>query len=146
MRWVHLRINTRVRVLGRLGCTGVFTRRTEQHARGPVKKKKKIVVHYLQLKTRLQIKNLARLCRRAAQHVIYTVFTVKNVEDAHGSSNTLVVKSRPVVRRLKILGYASIHLWWSLESGPADYNWVRETRRRSPLPPPPGLTRAAGKY
>ncbi len=22
MRWVHLRINTRVRVLGRLGCTG----------------------------------------------------------------------------------------------------------------------------
>ena len=36
MRWVHLRINTRVRVLGRLGCTGAFTRRTEQHARGPV--------------------------------------------------------------------------------------------------------------
>ena len=52
MRWVHLRINTRVRVLGRLGCTGAFTRRTEQHARGPVKK---IVVHYLQLKTGLQI-------------------------------------------------------------------------------------------
>ena len=69
-------------------------------------------------------KKLARLCRRAAQHVIYTigtqVFTVKNVEDAHGSSNTLVVKSRPVVRRIKILGYASIHLWWSLESGSAD--------------------------
>ena len=41
MRWVHLRINTRVRVLGRLGCTGAFTRRTEQHAWGPVKKKKK---------------------------------------------------------------------------------------------------------
>ena len=38
MRWVHLRINTRVRVLGRLGCTGAFTRRTEQHARDPVKK------------------------------------------------------------------------------------------------------------
>jgi len=38
MRWVHLRINTRVRVLGRLGCTGAFTRGTEQHARGPVKK------------------------------------------------------------------------------------------------------------
>ena len=38
MRWVHLRINTRVRLLGRLGCTGVFTRRTEQHARGPVRK------------------------------------------------------------------------------------------------------------
>ena len=38
MRWVHLRINTRVRVLGRLGCTGAFTRRTEQHAKGPVKK------------------------------------------------------------------------------------------------------------
>ena len=38
MRWVHLRINTRVRVLGRLGCTGAFTRRTEQHAMGPVKK------------------------------------------------------------------------------------------------------------
>ena len=38
-----------------------------------------------------------------------TVFTVKIVEDAYGSSNTLVVKSRPVVRRLKILGYASIH-------------------------------------
>ena len=36
MRWVHLRINTRVRVLGRLGCTGAFTRRTEQHPRGPV--------------------------------------------------------------------------------------------------------------
>ena len=76
---------------------------------------------------------------------VHTVFTVKNVEDAHGSSNTLVVKSRPVVRRLKIFGYASIHLWWSLESGPADSNWVRETRRRSPLPPQPGLTRAAGK-
>ena len=30
MRWVHLRINTRVRVLGRLGCNGTFTRRTEQ--------------------------------------------------------------------------------------------------------------------
>ena len=72
MRWVHLRINTRVRVLGRLGCTGAFTRRTEQHARGPVKK---IVLHYLQLKTGLQIKNLARLCRRAAQHVIYTIGT-----------------------------------------------------------------------
>ena len=38
MRWVHLRINTRVRVLGRLGCTGAFTRRTEHHARCPVKK------------------------------------------------------------------------------------------------------------
>ena len=38
MRWVHLRISTRVRVLGRLGCFGAFTRRTEQHARGPVKK------------------------------------------------------------------------------------------------------------
>ena len=48
MRWVHLRINTRVRVLGRLGCTGALTRRTEQHARGPVKKS---IVHYLQLKT-----------------------------------------------------------------------------------------------
>ena len=72
MRWVHLRINTRVRVLGRLGCTGAFTRRTEQHARGPVKK---IVLHYLQLKTGLQIKNLAKLCRRAAQHVIYTIGT-----------------------------------------------------------------------
>ena len=39
MRWVHLRINTRVRVLGPLGCTGVFTRRTEQHARSPAVKK-----------------------------------------------------------------------------------------------------------
>ena len=38
MRWVHLRISTRVRVLGRLGCTGAFTRRIEQRARGPVKK------------------------------------------------------------------------------------------------------------
>ena len=38
MRWVHLRISTSVRVLGRLGGTGAFTRRTEQHARGPVKK------------------------------------------------------------------------------------------------------------
>ena len=52
MRWVHLRISTSVRVLGRLGGTGTFTRRTEQHARGPVKK---IVLHYLQLKTGLQI-------------------------------------------------------------------------------------------
>ena len=32
MRWVHLRINTRVRVLGRLGCTGAFTRRTKDAA------------------------------------------------------------------------------------------------------------------
>ena len=56
MRWVHLRINTRVWVLGRLGCTGAFTRRTEQHARGPVKKKS--IVHYLQLKTGLKIKTL----------------------------------------------------------------------------------------
>ena len=38
MRWVHLRINTRARVPGRPGCTGAFTRRIEQHARGPVKK------------------------------------------------------------------------------------------------------------
>ena len=37
MRWVLLRINTRVSVLGRLGCTGEFSRRTEQHARCPVK-------------------------------------------------------------------------------------------------------------
>ena len=66
MRWVHLRINTRVRVLGRLGCTGAFTHRTDQHAGVRLK----IVAHYLQLKTGLQIKNLARLCRRAAQHVI----------------------------------------------------------------------------
>ena len=49
----------------------------------------------------------------------HTIFTVKKVEDAHGSLHTLV-NSRPVVRRLNILGYASIHLWWSLESGPAD--------------------------
>ena len=146
MRWVHLRISTRVRVLGRLGCTGEFSRRTEQHARGPVKK---IVVRYLQLKTGLQIENLAKLCRAGCTTCnIYNrntqVFTVKNVEDAHSSFNTFVVKSW-LVRRLEILGYASIHLWWSLESGPADYNWVRETRRRSSLPPPPGLTRAAGK-
>ena len=40
MRWVHLRINTRVRVLGHLGCTGAFTRRTEQHTRGPVKNRR----------------------------------------------------------------------------------------------------------
>ena len=40
MRWVHLRSNTRVRVLGRLGCTWAFTRRTEQHARGPVKNRR----------------------------------------------------------------------------------------------------------
>ena len=41
-----------------------FTRRTRQQ----------IVVHYLQLKTALQInkKKLAKLCRRAAQHVIYS--------------------------------------------------------------------------
>ena len=65
MRWVHLRISTRVRVLGRLGCTGAFTRRTEQHARGPVKK---IVVRYLQVETGLQIKNLARLCRPTASY------------------------------------------------------------------------------
>ena len=35
MRWVHLQISTRVRVLVRLGCTGAFTRRTEQHALSP---------------------------------------------------------------------------------------------------------------
>ena len=52
MRWVHLWINTRVRVLGRLGCTGAFTRRTEQHAKGLVKKSSTI---QLQLKTGLQI-------------------------------------------------------------------------------------------
>ena len=98
MRWVHLRINTRVRVLGR---------RTEQHARGPVKNRRPL---FTVQNWAADLKKLARLCRRAAQHVIYTVFTVKNVEDAHGSSNTLVVKSRPVVRRLKILRYASIHL------------------------------------
>ena len=38
MRWVHLRISTRFRVLGGLGCTGAFTRRTEHHAKGSVKK------------------------------------------------------------------------------------------------------------
>ena len=47
MRWVHLRINTRVRVLGRLGCTGAFSRTTEQHARGPVTNPSST---YLQLK------------------------------------------------------------------------------------------------
>ena len=36
----------------------------------------------------------------------HIVFTVKNVEDAHASLNTFVVKSRPVVRWLKILVYA----------------------------------------
>ena len=36
--WVHLRISSRVRVLGCLGRTGAFSRRTEQHARGPVKR------------------------------------------------------------------------------------------------------------
>ena len=56
MRWVHLRINTRVRVLGRLACTGVFTRRTEQHARGLVKKSLSTIQLHLQLKTGLQIK------------------------------------------------------------------------------------------
>ena len=40
MRWVHLRINTKVRVLGRLGCTGAFTRRTEQHARVRLKNRR----------------------------------------------------------------------------------------------------------
>ena len=53
MRWVHLWINTRVRVLGRLGCTGAFTRRTEQHAKGLVKKSLSTI--QLQLKTGLQI-------------------------------------------------------------------------------------------
>ena len=35
MSWVYLRISTRVRVLGRLGCTGAFTK---QHAKGPINK------------------------------------------------------------------------------------------------------------
>ena len=64
MRWVHLRINTSVRVLGRLGCTGAFTRRTEQHAWGPVKKSSSALV-----KTGLQKeKKLARLCRPTASY------------------------------------------------------------------------------
>ena len=71
MRWVHLRINTRVRVLGRLGCTGAFTRRTEQHARGPVKNRPPLFT----VKNWAADKKLARLCRRAAQHVIYTIGT-----------------------------------------------------------------------
>ena len=55
MRGVHLRIDTRVRVLGRLGChgTGAFTRRTEQHVRGPVKNRRPLFT--LQLRTRLRI-------------------------------------------------------------------------------------------
>ena len=32
----------------------------------------------------------------------------------------LVVEEGPVVRRIKTLGYGSIHLWWSPESGRAD--------------------------
>ena len=35
------------------------------------------------------------------KHHVYLVFTVKNVEDARGSSNTLVVKSRPVSQAAK---------------------------------------------
>ena len=46
MRWVHLRINTRVRVLGRLGCTGAFTRETEQHARVRLKKSSCTIYSY----------------------------------------------------------------------------------------------------
>ena len=38
MKWVHIRINARVRMLGRLGSIGAFSLRTRQHARGPVKK------------------------------------------------------------------------------------------------------------
>ena len=34
MKWVHLRINTWVRMLGRFGCIGAFAPRTQQHARG----------------------------------------------------------------------------------------------------------------
>ena len=74
MRWVHLRINTRVRVLGRLGCTGAFTGKTEQHVRGSVKQ---IVVRYLQLKTRLRIKKKKNLrgcttCNTIGIHSIYS--------------------------------------------------------------------------
>ena len=73
MKWVHLRINTRVRVLGRLGCTGAFTRETEQHARVRLKNRRAL---FTVMKTGLQIlKKLARLCRRAAQHVIYAIGT-----------------------------------------------------------------------
>ena len=34
MKWVHLQINTRVRMLGCLGCIGAFSRRAQQHAQG----------------------------------------------------------------------------------------------------------------
>ena len=60
MKWVHLWINSRVRVLGRLGCTGAFTHRTEQHARGLVKKSLSTI--QLQLKTGLQIK-IKKTCK-----------------------------------------------------------------------------------
>ena len=50
------------------------------------------------------------------------LFTVKNVEDAHGSSHTLVVKSRPVVRRLKILGYHESGALTTELSPPPDRN------------------------
>ena len=142
MRWVHLRINTRVRVLGRLGCTGCSL----------VELSSTLGVRLKNRRSLFTVKNWAadiKPCKvMSAGCTTWNIYNrhtqylqLKNVEDAHCSSNTLVVKSR----RLKILGYASIHLWWSLESGPADYNWVRETQRRSPLPPLPRLTRAAGK-
>ena len=85
MKWVHLRINTRIRMLGCLGCIGAFARRTQQHAWGPVKNVLSTIYSY----NWAADKNLRRLCRRAA-HVVYTngtqheVCTVKTIEDARG--------------------------------------------------------------
>ena len=69
MRWVHLRINTRVRVLGRLGCTGAFIVELSSTL-------------WVRLKNRpplFTVKNWAADKKQGyvdgAQHVIYTIGT-----------------------------------------------------------------------
>ena len=130
-------------VLGRLGCT----RRTEQHARGPVKKSSSTIFTVKNWAAdKKTCKVMSAGCTICNIYNRHTVFIVKNVEDAHGSSNTLVVKSRPVVRRLKLLGYATY-------TCRGCWNQVQQTRTGCGKPgdvrpfaaPPPVLTRAAGK-
>ena len=87
MRWVpHLRINTRVRVLGR---------RTEQHARGPVKNRRPL---FTVQNWAADLKKLARLCRRAAQYTAaHTVF-------AETGRHCLLYRRGPVAGRQRPTG------------------------------------------
>ena len=65
---IHLRFSTRARVpLGRLGYNGTFPRITQQYASGPVKTPSPTI--NFTVKTGLQVKNLPRLCRRAAHNM-----------------------------------------------------------------------------